>query len=98
MARRNLTTKDSAEVVECNAAPYGYPSKGATLAGGIAVDETGGAGWTVRQFPEEETGTGSVVVEVETGVLAAVSLSKLSAKLTVTKPVLKVKEKEAEKL
>lgn len=83
MAKKWLKTKDKAEVTACNETPYGYPSPGTPLAGGVVAYEAGGVGWTVEQFPVEESDTKtSYVVEVDDAKVPA----GIKAKLTDAKP------------
>lgn len=87
MAKKWLKTKSASDVAACNSAPYGYPAKGTTLPGGVASSEPGGVGWTVEQFPVEESDTlTSFVVQVDdTKVPEALKPSLLSTK-PATKP------------
>lgn len=87
MVKKYLETSLLADVIACNATPYGYPSKGTPLAGGIVEDAPGGAGWTVGAFPVEESATGSnMVVAVDDAKVPARLLASLKATKPATKP------------
>lgn len=88
MAKKYLKTAVRSEITACNATPYGYPSPGVALSGGIVEPSQGGVGWTVEQFPEEESDTGSTfVVEVDDSKVP----ETLKASLKAAKPAVKDK-------
>lgn len=89
MAKAWLETSQTSEVSACNAAPYGYPSPGTPLAGGVVSQEVGGVGWTTGQFPVEAGDPSGFVVEVESSKVPA----PLQGKLKATKPKVKPNEK-----
>lgn len=78
MAKKWLKTAVRSDVDACNQTPYGYPSPGTPLSGGVVAYEAGGVGWTVEQFPVEESGTGTnYVVEVDDAKVPPGLVSKL---------------------
>ena len=87
MAKKYLETSVLADVTACNATPYGYPSKGTALVGGIAQDVPGGVGWTVGAFPIEESLTSSnMVVAVDDTKVPARLIASLKSTKPATKP------------
>jgi hypothetical protein len=80
MADKWLKTDKPSEVLDCNATPYGYPSRGVALNGGVVEQSTGGVGWTVEQFPVEESESGlNLIVKVDDKKVPPGLVSKLSA-------------------
>lgn len=87
MAKKYLETKLQSDVDACNAEPYGYPSQGKALAGGIVEETQGGVGWTVGAFPVEESATGSnMVVAVDDTKVPARLVASLKSSKPATKP------------
>jgi hypothetical protein len=79
MASKWLQTADVSEVSACNVVPYGYPSKGQPLPGGI-VEPSLGVGWTLERFPVELADpSGEYVVEVDEVKVPAAAKVKLKS-------------------